>query len=196
MPCNPLTIACTAWRHHENPVPTGLYCPAFKRVSRLKIAGIASKTTSQCARAQGGNDHSIAFACRPSVREGGRGPPQFHTPWLCTMRRLQCLGTLCLTVGLTACSHNPSSIGPTGYTLRMGGDSYVIRQLTASTWTATTSGLTRVLADDAKAGVLNAIERSSGCRVTDSDFSLQGRQLDAQVDCESSPKSTGRQVKK
>ena len=74
------------------------------------------------------------------------------------------------------------------------GQSYDIGQLTESTWTAiskagsgttaTTATTNATNASSAhRSAVVQAIERASGCRVTDSDYSLQGRQLDAQVDC-------------
>ena len=68
------------------------------------------------------------------------------------------------------------------------GQSYDIGQLTESTWTAISkagSGTTAATnASSAhRSAVVQAIERASGCRVTNSDYSLQGRQLDAQVNC-------------
>lgn len=68
------------------------------------------------------------------------------------------------------------------------GQTYDIGQLTESTWTALSgagAGNVRSAATGSahKSAVLQAIERASGCKVTDSDYSLQGRQLDAQVDC-------------
>ena len=67
------------------------------------------------------------------------------------------------------------------------GQTYDIGQLTESTWTAISragSGTISAATGSAhKGAVLQAIERTSGCKVTDSDYSLQGRQLDAQVDC-------------
>ncbi|MBC7610005.1 MAG: hypothetical protein H7228_10605 [Polaromonas sp.] len=111
----------------------------------------------------------------------------------------KCLGCLCCLVAVsTACSLNPSAPEPAGYTTRIGGDSYVIKQLTASTWTATTAGPTLDLpaSPKAKSELLDAIERSSGCKVTDSDYSVQGRQLDAQVDCDARQKNAAGPAKK
>lgn len=67
----------------------------------------------------------------------------------------------------------------------VAGDSYAIAQLTASTWIATAAGKPRVISGSmpGKAALLSAIEQVSGCKVTDSDYSRQGMQLDAQVDC-------------
>ena len=67
------------------------------------------------------------------------------------------------------------------------GQPYDIGQLTESTWTAISkagSGTTATNASSAhRSAVVQAIERASGCKVTDSDYSPQARQLDAQVDC-------------
>ena len=70
-------------------------------------------------------------------------------------------------------------------TVSVEGRSYLISPLTASTWTATTKGAARPIDNSASgmAALLQAIEKTSGCKVTDSDFSRQGLQLDAQVDC-------------
>ncbi len=67
----------------------------------------------------------------------------------------------------------------------IGGDAYLINQITASTWTATAPGSTKPLASSAasKIELLDAIEKTSGCKVTDSDYSHHGTQLDAQVEC-------------
>ncbi|MDB5967482.1 MAG: hypothetical protein JWQ72_3982 [Polaromonas sp.] len=91
------------------------------------------------------------------------------------MRRLLAL-TACL---LGACTSGQG----TGVTV--SGENYVISQLTASTWTATVAGPARALSTSAlsRRELLGAIEKTSGCKVTDSDYSRQGQQLDAQVDC-------------
>ena len=70
-------------------------------------------------------------------------------------------------------------------TVTVDGRSYQLNQLTASTWTVTARGLSQPLTSspDGKTALLRAIESASGCKVTDSDFSRQGMQLDAQVDC-------------
>lgn len=67
------------------------------------------------------------------------------------------------------------------------GRLYDIGQLTESTWTAIAQPGGGAANSGAahRAAVLQAIERASGCRVTDSDYSLEGRQIDAQVDCAS-----------
>ncbi len=89
-------------------------------------------------------------------------------------------------LGLSACAAHPFTDDASTHTVNLGGRTYLISQLTAGTWTAAASGLLRkTLADDAadKAALLSAIEKTSGCKVTDSDYSRQGMQLDAQVDC-------------
>ncbi|MES2510922.1 MAG: hypothetical protein V4625_13395 [Pseudomonadota bacterium] len=87
---------------------------------------------------------------------------------------------LCAVVA--GCSSLPDQSAST--TVTISGDAYLITQLTASTWTATTTGAPRVInGTGQKASLLAAIEQASRCKVTDSDFSRQGMQLDAQVDC-------------
>ena len=88
-------------------------------------------------------------------------------------------------LGLCACTVKPLAVSAVPYTMHIGGDGYVIYQLTASTWTATAPGAMQPLASGAasKTELLDAIEKTSGCKVTDSDFSRQGMQLDAQVNC-------------
>ena len=82
-----------------------------------------------------------------------------------------------LGVSLSACALQDNSNAP--------HTPYRVAPLTASTWTATAIDSTRPLSTDAnsRAAQLDAIEKHSGCKVTDSDYSGQGRQLDAQVDC-------------
>ena len=67
------------------------------------------------------------------------------------------------------------------------GQRYDIGPLTESTWTAISQPGASVPNSGAahRLAVLQAIERASGCKVSDSDYSLEGRQLDAQLDCAS-----------
>ena len=67
----------------------------------------------------------------------------------------------------------------------MNGESYLVRQITDSTWTVSSLASWKILANtpSATAEWRHAIEKISGCKVTDSDYSAQGRQFDAQVDC-------------
>lgn len=100
-------------------------------------------------------------------------------------------GLLASSMLLGACSlpvvssSAASPADPQAQTVTVEGSSYLISPLTAGTWTATTtvSGRPVVNSASGKAALLQAIEKTSGCKVTDSDFSRQGLQLDAQVDC-------------
>ncbi|MES2191106.1 MAG: hypothetical protein V4454_13340 [Pseudomonadota bacterium] len=87
-------------------------------------------------------------------------------------------------MGITACS-GPSIEKNSSTTVQLSGNAYIISQLTAGTWTAMAAGSPKAIngtpAD--KLLLLSAIEKASGCKVTDSDYSRQGMQLDAQVDC-------------
>ncbi len=87
----------------------------------------------------------------------------------------------CIGVCFSACASQENQHAP--YT--PNDMLYRVAPLTASTWTATAIDNTRPLSTDpnSRAAQLNAIEKQSGCKVTDSDYSGQGRQLDAQVDC-------------
>ena len=90
-----------------------------------------------------------------------------------------------VSLSLSACVLSPMSNGAPKPNVSIGGDAYLINQITASTWTATAPGSAKSLAGSAasKAELLDAIEKTSGCKVTDSDYSHQGMQLDAQVEC-------------
>lgn len=92
---------------------------------------------------------------------------------------------LATCAGLTACSMTPLGIAPEVHKISLNGESYSLTQLTASTWTATASGPSKNVNRGAglTAGLRQAIEKTSGCKVTDSDYSQAGRQFDAQVDC-------------
>ena len=77
---------------------------------------------------------------------------------------------------------------PVTYKVNVGGEILTLRQLTEGTWTANASDPNKVLAaTEANTALFRkAVETTSGCKVTDSDFSRHGTQFDAQVDCESS----------
>lgn len=68
----------------------------------------------------------------------------------------------------------------------VNGESYVLSPLTESTWIATSAGVAKKLVTTlaATAALEKAIETASGCKVTDSDYSRDGKQFDAQVDCD------------
>ena len=96
---------------------------------------------------------------------------------------------LAMAAAVAACAAGkPGSGLTTRSAVLVDGQPYDIGQLTESTWTAiskTGSGTTAATnASSAhRSAVVQAIERASGCKVTDSDYSPQARQLDAQVDC-------------
>lgn len=87
---------------------------------------------------------------------------------------------------LTACATQGSITTP-GHVVSRSDSTFLISQLTAGTWTAAlASGRTPgVITPEQRGNLIAAIEKASGCRVTDSDISRQGMQLDAQVDCDS-----------
>lgn len=100
------------------------------------------------------------------------------------MKTFRALVFASICMALAACS-STSLEKATSSTVTIAGDAYVIAQLTAGTWIATSAGSPRVISGSVpgKAALLSAIQHVSGCRVTDSDYSRQGMQLDAQVDC-------------
>ena len=76
---------------------------------------------------------------------------------------------------------------PAVHMMNLDGKSFGVRQITEGTWTASATGKEKILAQtpSAIASLRQAIERVSGCYVTDSDYSQQGTQFDAQVSCAS-----------
>ena len=91
-------------------------------------------------------------------------------------------------VNLTACVSPGLSVATSdlpAHSLSMGKESYLVRQLTESTWTVNSADSLKILnsTPEATAKLRQAVEKTSGCAVTDSDFSSQGRQFDAQVTC-------------
>ena len=86
---------------------------------------------------------------------------------------------------LSACTANPLPAEETARTVMVDGQPHFVRQLTASTWTATLAGTARAATSKPvdEAALLLAIEKKSGCKVTDSNYSRQAFQFDAQVDC-------------
>jgi ABC-type glycerol-3-phosphate transport system substrate-binding protein len=85
-------------------------------------------------------------------------------------------------LGLTACSGLPGSQTGASHKVELDGLNYRVEQITASTWTATPPpGLAE--AKLKAASLVQAIEKASGCRVTDSSVGQQGAVLNAQVDC-------------
>lgn len=100
------------------------------------------------------------------------------------MSSLHTFATGCMCMALAACASSPVQ-ETASTTVHIAGSPYLIAQLTAGTWTATAAGSPRAIngGSPGKAALLAAIEQASRCKVTDSDYSRQGMQLDAQVDC-------------
>ena len=86
-------------------------------------------------------------------------------------------------LAVSACTSSLEKSAST--TVQLAGATYIVTQLTAGTWTAMAAGPPKAIntLPPGKPALLQAIEQASGCRVTDSDYSRQGMQLDAQVDC-------------
>ena len=96
---------------------------------------------------------------------------------------------LALSAGLSACSLSPMRGSElAAHPVSVNGESYVLKQITESTWTASTAGRPALLpaTSASTAALQRAVEKTSGCKVTDSDYSSEGKQFDAQVDCGSS----------
>ena len=95
---------------------------------------------------------------------------------------------LVLSASLGACAFSgPGGDLPDRRVVLVDGQRYEIGRLTESTWTAISQQGASVPNSGAahRLAVLQAIARASGCRVSDSDYSLEGRQLNAQLDCAS-----------
>jgi hypothetical protein len=91
--------------------------------------------------------------------------------------------TLLCAAWLAGCAA-PGATDPTAQRVSVEGRTYLISQLTAGTWTATSPAAGNIPGTrSVRAALLQAIEKSSGCKVTDADYSRSGIQLDAQVDC-------------
>ncbi|MEO6322396.1 MAG: hypothetical protein ABIR56_17065 [Polaromonas sp.] len=91
------------------------------------------------------------------------------------------------SAGLSACALAPLPHEPVAHKISVNGESHLLTQITDSTWTARIEGNMKTLATTpASTSALRlAVEQTSGCKVTDSDYSRQGRQFDAQVNCDS-----------
>ena len=104
------------------------------------------------------------------------------------MANLKKFAALALSAGLSACALSGPGGGLPGRSAAVvDGQLYDIGPLTESTWTAISQPQTGLRTAGAvhRIAVILAIERTSGCRVTDSDYSIEDRQLNAQVDCAS-----------
>ena len=92
---------------------------------------------------------------------------------------------MAITSFLTACSTLPQPGDSMAYPVKVNGQTVIIKQLTESTWTVNSAARANMLTNTAPnvAALRQAVEATSGCKVTDSDFARQGQQFDAQVDC-------------
>jgi hypothetical protein len=87
-------------------------------------------------------------------------------------------------IAVAGCAPAAPSRGPSGRVMLIGGEGYIVEQLTAGTWSATAVDNRQPAAQPAtRSALLDAIEAASGCKVSDSDYSQGGQQLDAQVNC-------------
>ena len=89
------------------------------------------------------------------------------------------------SASLGACALMPLPHEAATHKVSVNGENHLLTQITDSTWTARSAGRLKPLASTpARTAALRlAVEEASGCKVTDSDYSGQGRQFDAQVDC-------------
>jgi len=86
------------------------------------------------------------------------------------------------TALLSACSSMRETQSSAVHKLELNGLTYQVEQITASTWTATPpAGLPNSAPQSV--ALVKAIEKASGCKVTDSSLSQRGTALTAQVDC-------------
>ncbi len=98
------------------------------------------------------------------------------------------LAALAATVLLAACASSPMAVQSPPQTVVFDGITYKVEQVTASTWSV---ALPSALADGPgkTASLVKAVEKASGCKVTDSTYGRQGAILNAQVDCSAKSKS-------
>lgn len=94
---------------------------------------------------------------------------------------------VCASLAASACAMNGAR--DTSQKADAVSGTYTVSQLTAGTWTASTSANVKTMTLETRAKLLAHIEKISGCRVTDSDVRREGAQLDAQVDCDSRMKN-------
>jgi ABC-type glycerol-3-phosphate transport system substrate-binding protein len=92
------------------------------------------------------------------------------------------LAAVLMTALLSACGGMREAQGSAAQKVELNGLTYQVEQITASTWTARPPA---GLANSAQQSValVQAIEKASGCKVTDSSPGQQGTALNAQVDC-------------
>lgn len=83
---------------------------------------------------------------------------------------------------LSACGAMRDAQSSAVQKVELNGLNYRVEQITASTWTAKPSSGGPDSARQS-AALVKAIEKASGCKVTDSSLGQQGTVLNAQVDC-------------
>ena len=90
------------------------------------------------------------------------------------------------SASLGACALMPLPNEPVAQKVSVEGETHLLTQITDSTWTARSAVRKPLASTPASTAALRlAVEQASGCKVTDSDYSGQGRQFDAQVSCDS-----------
>lgn len=89
------------------------------------------------------------------------------------------------SLGMSGCAMLAANAEPSARKVTVSGEAYLVRQITESTWTASAAASQKIVAKTpvTTASLRQAVESVSGCRVTDSDYSRQGTQFDAQVSC-------------
>lgn len=149
------------------------------RLPRFQIAEATPKST----RAENGHQRFAPFTCKRAALPGYCVDP-------CLQSRMNNQGKLLVLMacaGLSACALISSPADPAANKVSVNGEHYLLSQITAGTWTVSTTGMARKLPGNpaSRIALLQAVEEMSGCKVTDSDYSRQGKQLDAQVACDS-----------
>ena len=90
------------------------------------------------------------------------------------------------SASLGACALMPLPNEPVAHKVSVNGETHLLTQITDSTWTARSAVRKPLASTPASTAALRlAVEQASGCKVTDTDYSAQGRQFDAQVSCDS-----------
>ena len=109
--------------------------------------------------------------------------PQTHSPRWTWLRSMPCKACIATATALLAACTLPGPMA--AKSADIDGQTYLVTPLTAGTWTVTAKALRQPLprTPASTAAMVKAVETASGCKVTDSDYSQDGLQLDAQVDC-------------
>lgn len=108
-----------------------------------------------------------------------------RAPWRTPLAGLALASLAALMSG---CVAPASQLESPPQTVQIEGDAYRVEQITASTWSALAP---RHLPDGPQktARLVQAIEKASSCKVTDSSYGAEGAALNAQVDCGSKIKN-------